>query len=66
MSSSAFGLNCTLTPSPTASSTQKMLDLVLRERFGFPDPECPVESPLSEYDVSTRMPVATTAGGQGA
>ncbi|MGQ4583005.1 hypothetical protein [Lysobacter sp. F60174L2] len=39
---------------------------VLRERFGFPDPECPVESPLSEYDVSTRMPVATTAGGQGA
>ena len=39
----------------------------LRERFGFPDPECPVESPLSEYDVSTRMPVATTtASGQDA
>ena len=30
MSPSAFGLNCTLTPSPTASSTQKMLDLLLK------------------------------------
>ena len=30
MALSAFGLNCTLTASPAASSTQKMLDLVLR------------------------------------
>ena len=29
MSPRAFGLNCTLTPSPAASSTQKMLDLML-------------------------------------
>ena len=24
--------------------------LALREQFGFPDPNCPDESPLSEYD----------------
>ena len=33
----------------------------LRERFGFPDPECPVESPLSEYDLGTRLPLASAA-----
>ena len=33
----------------------------LRERFGFPDPECPVESPLSEFDLGTRMPVASAS-----
>jgi hypothetical protein len=25
--------------------------VVLRAEFGFPDPDCPAESPLSEYDV---------------
>lgn len=30
MSISAFGLNCTLKPSPAESSTQRMLDLLLR------------------------------------
>ena len=29
MAPRAFGLNCTLTPSPKSSSTQKMLDQVL-------------------------------------
>lgn len=24
--------------------------MALRERFGFPDPECPAESPMAEYD----------------
>lgn len=33
----------------------------LRERYGFPDPECPVESPLSEYDLGTRLPVASAS-----
>jgi hypothetical protein len=26
--------------------------MALRERFGFPDPECPAESPMAEYDGS--------------
>ncbi|MGQ4659944.1 NAD(P)H-dependent oxidoreductase [Lysobacter sp. F6437] len=34
MSQRAFGLNCTLTPSPAASSTQKMLDLLLEAIAG--------------------------------
>ncbi len=39
---------------------------VLRERFGFPDPECPTESPLSEFDLGTRLPVFSVARDQDA
>jgi len=31
----------------------------LKERFGFPDPVCPQESPLSEIDVATLPPAPT-------
>ncbi|HEU4775118.1 MAG TPA: hypothetical protein VFS82_11490 [Lysobacter sp.] len=30
--------------------------LELRQRFGFPDPECPAQSPLSEFDSALQMP----------
>ncbi|MGV8940867.1 MAG: hypothetical protein ACOH1P_04915 [Lysobacter sp.] len=30
--------------------------LELRKRFGFPDPECPAQSPLSEFDSALQMP----------
>jgi hypothetical protein len=29
--------------------------LELRQRFGFPDPECPAQSPLSEFDSALLM-----------
>lgn len=31
--------------------------LELRERFGFPDPQCPRQSPLSEFDSALQMPI---------
>lgn len=36
----------------------------LRDRFGFPDPQCPAESPMSNYELSMRMPVPSTARDQ--
>ena len=40
--------------------------LALRREFGFPDPDCPAESPLSEFDLAQEEPAPDPAPSAGA
>jgi hypothetical protein len=44
---------------------QNACGLALRSRYGFPDPSCPVESPLSEFDLGQAEPAPAPASAKG-